>query len=120
MAVATAVFVLLTALIILAHFRPDKGVEFTLINVAAAVHGSELPAQFAQIKAGQLTDANGPTDVGSEGELATDESDSALGKGKVHHIGYSPDEQQDIAEMLGGRRIFMQRGVDGSLVLHIS
>ncbi|KAF9236446.1 hypothetical protein BU15DRAFT_77027 [Melanogaster broomeanus] len=92
-AVSTVIFVILAVLIILAQFRPGKGTEFTLINVAAVVHGSELPAQFAQMKAEQMSDfvPSDPKDV-----------------------------QQDIAEMLGERKIFLQRRPDGSGVLHIT
>ncbi|KAF9236444.1 hypothetical protein BU15DRAFT_77025 [Melanogaster broomeanus] len=54
--VSTVIFTILTVLIVLAQFRSGKGTEFTLINVAAAFHGSELPAQFAQMKAEQMAD----------------------------------------------------------------
>ncbi|KAH0839482.1 hypothetical protein J3R83DRAFT_294 [Lanmaoa asiatica] len=110
LAVSSAVFVLLAALIVLAHFRPGKGIEFTLVNVTAAVHGSELPAQFAQIKAEQAAGVYGHADMeaGAEGD-------------KGRHVGCDPsDDHQDIMEMMGERRIFMQRRVDGSPVLHIS
>ncbi|KAF8844778.1 hypothetical protein BDN67DRAFT_962745 [Paxillus ammoniavirescens] len=95
--VSTVLFAILFALLVLAHFRSGKGTEFTLINVAAAVHGSELPAQFAQMKAEQLADS----------------LSSVMG-------GNQKDAQEDIAEMLGERKIFLQRRVDGSGVLHIS
>ncbi|KAF9236441.1 hypothetical protein BU15DRAFT_77022 [Melanogaster broomeanus] len=94
--VSTVIFTILTVLIVLAQFRPGKGMEFTLINVAAAFHGSELPAQFAQMKAEQMTDFV-PSVMGD-------------------HKGV----QQDIAEMLRERKIFLQRRPDGSGVLHIS
>ncbi|KAF9233532.1 hypothetical protein BU15DRAFT_80027 [Melanogaster broomeanus] len=55
-AVSTVIFIILAVLIILAQFRPGRGTEFTLINVVAAVHGSELPAQFAQMKARRMAD----------------------------------------------------------------
>lgn len=120
LAVSSAVFVLLIALIILAHFRPSKGVEFTLVNVAAAVHGSELPAQFAQIKAGQAAGEYGYIDVEAEGGPTTDGKGGAVGKGEVHHVGGTvPKNQQDIMEVLGNKRIFMQRRADGSPVLHM-
>ncbi|KAF9236450.1 hypothetical protein BU15DRAFT_77031 [Melanogaster broomeanus] len=95
-AVSTVIFIILAVLIILAQFRPGKGTEFTLINVVAAVHGSELPAQFAQMKAQQMADF----------------VPSVMGDHK--------DVQQDTAEMLGERKIFLQRRPDGSGVLHIS
>ncbi|KAF8834837.1 hypothetical protein BDN67DRAFT_975740 [Paxillus ammoniavirescens] len=94
-AVSTVLFAILTVLLLLAHFRSGKGTDFTLINVAAAVHGSELPAQFAQMKAEQWVDPS---------EMRGDQKGA----------------QQDIAEMLGERKIFLQRRVDGSGVLHIS
>ncbi|KAF9230696.1 hypothetical protein BU15DRAFT_83312 [Melanogaster broomeanus] len=94
--VSTVIFSILTVLIVLAQFRPGKGMEFTLINVAAAFHGSELPAQFAQMKAEQMADFV-PSVMGD-------------------HKGV----QQDIAEMLRERKIFLQRRPDGSGVLHIS
>jgi hypothetical protein len=121
LAVSTAVFALLTVLIILAHFRPGKGAEFTLVNVAAAVHGSDLPAQFARIKAGQPVSVYEHADVEAEGDPEFDETDSTLGSGRVRRVGGdSLDDQQDITEMLGKRRIFMRRRADGSPVLYIS
>ncbi|KAF9233534.1 hypothetical protein BU15DRAFT_66529 [Melanogaster broomeanus] len=95
-AVSTAIFIILAVFIILAQFRPGKGTEFTLINVAAAVHGSEIPAQFAQMKAEQMADF----------------VPSVMGNHK--------DVQHDVAEMLGERKIFLQRRPDGSGVLHIT
>ncbi|KAF9236448.1 hypothetical protein BU15DRAFT_77029 [Melanogaster broomeanus] len=95
-ALSTVIFILLAVLIIFAQLRPGKGTEFTLINVAAAVHGSELPVQFAQMKAEQMADF----------------VPSIMGDHK--------DVQQDIAEMLRERKIFLQRRADGSGVLHIS
>jgi len=121
LAVSSAVFVLLAALIILAQFRPGKGTQFTLVNVAAAVHGSELPAQFAQVKAGQSAGVYGHTDVEAEGSIKTDETDGSLGNGRMRRVGgESPDEQQDVVETLGEKRIFMQRRADGSPVLYLS
>ncbi|KAF9233530.1 hypothetical protein BU15DRAFT_80023 [Melanogaster broomeanus] len=94
-AVSTVLFVILTVFIIVAQFRPGRNTQFTLINVVAAVHGSELPAQFAQMKAQQGAEA-------------------------VPSVGDQKDVQQDLAEMLGERKIFLQRRVDGSGVLRIS
>ncbi|KAF9224513.1 hypothetical protein BS17DRAFT_779959, partial [Gyrodon lividus] len=95
-AISTVIFSILLVLLVLAHFRPGKGMEFTLINVAAAVHGSELPAQFAQMKAEQWAELM-PSVMGRDPKSA----------------------QEDIAEMLGERKIFLRRRLDGSGVLHI-
>ncbi|KAG2125402.1 hypothetical protein DEU56DRAFT_903754, partial [Suillus clintonianus] len=51
LAVSTAIFILLFILTIVAHFRRGKGGDWTLINIAAAMHDSEVPAQFSQMKA---------------------------------------------------------------------
>ncbi|KAG6375169.1 hypothetical protein JVT61DRAFT_3377 [Boletus reticuloceps] len=116
LAVASAGFALLAALIVLAHFRPSKGVQFTLVNVAAAVYGSELPEKFVQMKAEQAADGYGGIDEEAVG--GDRETDHALGKGKSHHDkGNAPDDQQG---MLTDRRIFMRRRADGSPVLHMS
>ncbi|KAG6374862.1 hypothetical protein JVT61DRAFT_3589 [Boletus reticuloceps] len=110
LAVASAGFALLAALIVLAHFRPSKGVQFTLVNVAAAVYGSELPEKFVQMKAEQAADGYGGIDEEAVG--GDRETDHALGKGKSHHDkGNAPDDQQG---MLTDRRIFMRRRADGS------
>ncbi|KAF8436820.1 hypothetical protein L210DRAFT_3505600 [Boletus edulis BED1] len=117
LAVASAGFALLAALIVLAHFRPSKGVQFTLVNVAAAVYGSELPEKFVQMKAEQAaaSDVYGDIDEEVEGDR---ETDRALGKGKSpHDRDNAPDDQQG---MLTDRRIFMRRRADGSPVLHMS
>lgn len=94
--------------------------QFTLVNVAAAVHGSELPAQFAQTGARGVY---GHADVRGEGES---EMDGVLAEGGVgdgvgaRHLGSAASgDQQDIAEVWGEKRIFMQRRVDGSPVLHL-
>ncbi|KAG9316978.1 hypothetical protein JVU11DRAFT_1158 [Chiua virens] len=107
LAVSTAVFALLAAVLIIAQLRSSKGTEFTLVNVAAAMHNSELPAHFAQ----GLLDAD--AEVDSEVYLASD-------KGIQHLGGKRPGESQDIAEVWGERYIYMQRRVDGSPILHIS
>lgn len=121
LAVSTAVFALLAVLIVIAHFRPGKGTEFTLVNVAAAVHGSELPARFARIKADQPGSVYEHTDVEAEGDTTTDETEGTLGNSKVRRVGGDPPgDWQDITEMLGERRIFMQRRADDSPVLYIS
>ena len=115
LAVATTVFALLAALIVLAHFRPGKGTEFTLVNVAAAVHQSELPALFAGAgKAGGDGRASyTPVDAEVEGELGT------LGQSRVRFGGdHALDRQQTITDM-GQRRVYMQKRGDGSVVLHI-
>ncbi|KAF8436819.1 hypothetical protein L210DRAFT_3547694 [Boletus edulis BED1] len=116
LAVASAGFVLLAALIILAHFRPNKGFQFTFVNVAASIYGSDLPAQIAQIK----TEKSAPFGRMDE-EAEGDAEGGALGKGKLRQAeGDAPDDQQDIVDLLAKRRIFMQRRADGSPVLHMS
>ncbi|KAG2123484.1 hypothetical protein DEU56DRAFT_49736 [Suillus clintonianus] len=47
---ATVAFALLWALNIYAHFRQGKYYDFTLVNVGAALHNSEIPEQFSQMK----------------------------------------------------------------------
>src|SRR6267154_4513152 len=49
--VAIIAFVLLWVLTIFAHFRRGKYYDFTLVNLGAALHQSEIPEQFAQAKA---------------------------------------------------------------------
>jgi hypothetical protein len=49
--VSTFLFVVLSLLVIIAHFRSGKEEQFTLFGVAAALHGSRIPTQFAQMKA---------------------------------------------------------------------
>lgn len=122
LAVASAVFALLAAVIVLAHFRRGKGVGFTLVNVAAAVHESELPALFARAGtgAGQTAvdvDMEAEADVGDE---ATETAGTA-GMDEARHVGdRSVDEcQGHIMETLGERRVFMQKRADGSPVLHM-
>ncbi|KAG6375190.1 hypothetical protein JVT61DRAFT_3399 [Boletus reticuloceps] len=115
LAVASAGFVLLAALIILAHFRSNKGFQFTLVNVAASIYGSDLPAQIMQIK----TEKSAPFGRMDE-EAEGDAEGGALGKGKLRQAeGDVPDDQQDIVDLLAKRRIFMQRRADGSPVLHM-
>ncbi|KAN0097968.1 hypothetical protein V8E55_002414 [Tylopilus felleus] len=117
LAVSTAVFALLTALIVLAHLRSGKGIEFTLVNVAAAVHGSELPAQFARLKAEHTGNGHEDADI----EVGDPDTDDSMRQGEMCRVEVnSPENQEDIVRMLGERQIFMQRRADGSLVLHIS
>jgi hypothetical protein len=49
--VSTFLFLVLSLLVVVAHFRSGKEEQFTLFGVAAALHGSRIPAQFAQMKA---------------------------------------------------------------------
>ena len=51
--VSTFLFVVLSLLVLIAHFRSGKEGKFTLFGVAAALHRSDIPAQFAQMKAVQ-------------------------------------------------------------------
>ena len=115
-------FVLLAALIVVVNFRQGKGVEFTLVNVAAAVHGSELPGQFVQMKGERTTDKYERIDEEAEEHPEKDGKGSAAAeKGKVDRSeGDAAGEPQDIIETLGERHIFMQRRADGSPVLHMS
>jgi len=49
--VSTLLFSALSLVVVIAHFRSGKEDQFTLFGVAAALHGSEIPAQFARMKA---------------------------------------------------------------------
>jgi hypothetical protein len=49
--VSTFLFIILSLLVVVAHFRSGKDDKFTLFGVAAALHESTIPAQFAQMKA---------------------------------------------------------------------
>lgn len=40
---STILFTLLSALSVIAHFRPGKGDEFNLTNIAAVLHESQIP-----------------------------------------------------------------------------
>ncbi|KIM79524.1 hypothetical protein PILCRDRAFT_10351 [Piloderma croceum F 1598] len=51
--VSTFLFIVLSLLVVVAHFRSGKERKFTLFGVAAALHRSGIPAQFAQMKAVQ-------------------------------------------------------------------
>ncbi|KAG2125401.1 hypothetical protein DEU56DRAFT_573741 [Suillus clintonianus] len=94
LAISTAMFTLLFVLTIVSHVRRGKGGKLTLINIGAAMCGSELPAQISQIKA-DLFEGSRP-----------------LLNGK--------SVQGDVAEMIGNRNIIMRKHADGSGVLHIS
>jgi hypothetical protein len=48
--VSTFLFLLLSLLVVVAQFRSGKEEQFTLFGVAAALHGSGIPGQFAQMK----------------------------------------------------------------------
>jgi hypothetical protein len=63
--VSTFLFIVLSLLVVVAHFRSGKEGKFTLFGVAAALHGSGIPAQFAQMKAVQgLSEENLITSLG--------------------------------------------------------
>jgi len=49
--VSTFLFIVLSLLIVVAHFRSGKEEQFTLFGIASALHESGIPAQFAQMKA---------------------------------------------------------------------
>ncbi|OAX40008.1 hypothetical protein K503DRAFT_768979 [Rhizopogon vinicolor AM-OR11-026] len=84
--VATVAFVSLWALSIVAHFRRGKYYDFTLVNVGAALHKSEIPEQLSQVKA-----------VVAEQEIPYPRL--------VH---YSVDHH--VVEMLAGHDIALRRG----------
>ncbi|KAH7884959.1 hypothetical protein F5I97DRAFT_1305040 [Phlebopus sp. FC_14] len=94
-ALSTVLFIILSIFTAIAHYRKGKGSEFTLVNVAAAVHGSELPAQFAQMK----------STLSSQGSRRLNDDKGA---------------QEEIAEMFDDRQIFLQKHADGSAVLRVS
>ena len=48
--VSTFLFVILSLLVAIAHFRSGKEEPFTLLGVAAALHESGIPAQLARMK----------------------------------------------------------------------
>lgn len=48
---STVLFGFLSLLVVIAHFRSGKDQPFTLFGVAAALHGSEIPAKYARMKA---------------------------------------------------------------------
>ncbi|KAG1752305.1 uncharacterized protein EDB91DRAFT_1101762 [Suillus paluster] len=93
--VATVAFVLLWALTIFAHFRHGKYCGFTLVNVGAALHNSEIPEQFSQMKAHAA-------------------NQTILHSRWVH---YSAD--QDVVEMLAAHDIALRtsRGVDSLRII---
>ncbi|KAJ8580275.1 hypothetical protein M405DRAFT_834601 [Rhizopogon salebrosus TDB-379] len=83
---ATFAFVALGALNIFAHFRRGKYYDFTLVNVGAALHKSEIPEQFSQMKA-----------LAAEQEMP-----------HSRWVHYSPD--QDVVEMLSAHDIALRKG----------
>ncbi|KAG0698077.1 hypothetical protein DFH29DRAFT_121497 [Suillus ampliporus] len=92
---ATVAFVLLWALTIFAHFRGGKYYDFTLVNVGAALHKSEIPEQFSRMKAHTANQ-------------------------KIPHsrwVHYSTD--QDVVEMLAAHDIALRRsrGVDSLRII---
>ena len=50
---STFLLVVLSLLVVVAHSRSGKEEQFTLFRVAAALDGSEIPAQFSKDKAGK-------------------------------------------------------------------
>ncbi|KAG1727039.1 hypothetical protein EDB19DRAFT_1751299, partial [Suillus lakei] len=69
LAVSTAMFMLLFILTVVAHLRRGKRGELTLINIAAAMHGSELPALFPQMKA-DVCDGSRPFGVTGQEDVS--------------------------------------------------
>jgi len=49
-AASTFLFVVLSLLVIIAHFRSNKDLKFTLFGVAAALHRSKIPDKFVKTK----------------------------------------------------------------------
>ncbi|KAG2130897.1 hypothetical protein DEU56DRAFT_814984 [Suillus clintonianus] len=94
LAVSTAIFILLFILTIIAHFRRGKGGDWTLINIAATMHDSEVPAQFYQIKA----------DLCQGSRLLWDRK----------------SVQEDVVEMIGDPNIVLEKQADGSGILRIT
>ncbi|KAH7903188.1 hypothetical protein BJ138DRAFT_189130, partial [Hygrophoropsis aurantiaca] len=90
-AVSTIMLVCLSFMIVFAHFRRGKGSEFTLINVAAAVHGSDLPEQFWQMK-------------------ATPGSNALLDQKKL---------QRQMTEMMNKKSVILETEPDGSRTLRV-
>lgn len=93
--VSTVAFALLWALTIFAHFRKGKGYDFTLVNVGAALHDSEIPEQFSQMKA----------------HAANDKIP------RLRWVHHSAD--QDVVEMLGAHDIALlrSRGLDSLRII---
>lgn len=92
---STVAFALLWALTIFAHFRKGKSYDFTLVNVGAALHNSEIPKQFSQMKA----------------HAANDKIPRSRW---VHH-----SADQDVVEMLGAHDIALlrSRGLDSLRII---
>jgi hypothetical protein len=90
---STVAFALLWMLTIFAHFRKGKSYDFTLVNVGAALHDSEIPKQFSQIKA----------------------ANEKIPRSRwVHH-----SADQDVVEMLGAHDIALlrSRGLDSLRII---
>ncbi|KAG1767558.1 hypothetical protein EDD22DRAFT_875473 [Suillus occidentalis] len=92
---STVAFALLWALTIFAHFRKGKSYDFTLVNVGAALHNSEIPEQFSQMKAHA--------------------ANNKISRSRwVHH-----SADQDVVEMLGAHDIALlkSRGLDSLRII---
>lgn len=48
--VSTFLFVVLSLFVVIAHFRSGKAEQFTLLGIAAALHGTEIPSKVAELK----------------------------------------------------------------------
>lgn len=84
--VATVAFATLWALTIFAHFRRGKYYDFTLVNVGSALHQSEIPEQFSQMRA-----------LAAEHEMP-------------HSRWVHCNTDQDIVEMLAAHNIALRKG----------
>lgn len=92
---STIAFILLWALTTFAHFRKGKSYDFTLVNVGAALHNSEIPEQFSLVKA----------------HVANEKIP------RLRWVHHSAD--QDVVEMLGAHDIALRRsqGVDSLRII---
>ncbi|KAG2136398.1 hypothetical protein DEU56DRAFT_805700 [Suillus clintonianus] len=98
--VATISFALLWALTIFAHFRDGKYNDFTLVNVGAALHNSDIPKAFSQMKAQSL-------------EARTAEQKSPHSRWVYH------SDDQDVVAMLDRHKIALRssQGVDSLRII---
>ncbi|KAF9055165.1 hypothetical protein BDZ89DRAFT_1055770, partial [Hymenopellis radicata] len=89
--VSTLLFAVLSAVVLVSHFRHGKEEYFTLFSVGAALDNSGLPAHFAQMR------SDGVEDIGSS-------------------VGSSAKRK---AEQLGDKVTVMQTTYEGGQVLHV-
>ena len=92
--VSTIFLAILSIFNVVSHFRSGKGDNFTLINIATVLHGSELPEQFAELK-------------NEVSQVPRSQGD--------HKV-----VQEEVLEMMGNRRILLEVQDDGNGVLHVN